>query len=342
MLEDREAFETHGGRFPSSPEELRLRTRFPKTGLYRADDPKVPLWTIDWAFRKESIVAMFEEYGHHFLVVRDAGGELEDLAFLEDGRIMHTYPRTGWVERKWTLPYSSCGFDYEAEVRYSKSAGRHLVVASSREGEEYTYDAMTGLLIGSTKRPVGGTVEPADAERKLSEELANFMDTAPVEQPDQILRQWRYFFASSVITQCSEPVSQSVADEQEEEAGLRDEVVPAFQYRAAGADLAGYQRVAHTNSEKFDMYRVPHGRAANFMCGEPADSDERASIQQQWLDVVGVRPAVATVLRMEITDASEQATDYDDTDKATVVLLWVRDAEWKISGIGFSMELEGE
>lgn len=328
----------------AEPEDSPLRSKYPRTGAYRADDTDHPIWSLDWAFSKESIVALFHEHGHHYLVVAGAGGELEDLAFLEDGKILRTYQRADWVERKWVLPFSSCGFDYEIAVRYDDRADGRRVIASSREGVEYSYDATTGVAIESTQLPTGGTVESNAAELKLSAEVSNILSQSRGKPDEVSLARWAYLLAPSLVTSCTEVVSPSGLDEQEfdEDEEPDEEPIPPFQFRATGANLAGYQRVIHPSSEKFDMYRVPGGRAADFMCGKPADEEEHAAIQKSWQDVVGIRPALATVLTMDFLKTAQQDDDLDEFATPIMVALWVRDAEWRIVGINLAIDFERE
>lgn len=129
--------------------------RYPAAGLYRADGPPEPLWTVDW-------------YAHEGEVFLSADGEylarmgpwpqidnFDELAvaFYRNGALTKSYRVRDLVEKPDSLPRSVSHYGWHGDVAYDPTQMR-LTVATVT-GLTYLFDVRTGSVI-SPSAQVGG------------------------------------------------------------------------------------------------------------------------------------------------------------------------------------------
>jgi hypothetical protein len=131
-----------------------LRQRYPQSGLYRNDGSATPLWTVDWnAYRVD-----VSSDGRHLVrwgpwPWKGAFGEMA-LAFYEDGREMQRYRVSDLVANPQSLPASVSHYQWLDDASFDDAAS--TVTLQTLNGERYTFDVRTGLLIDGT-RPAPGS-----------------------------------------------------------------------------------------------------------------------------------------------------------------------------------------
>lgn len=128
--------------------------RYPASGLYRADGPAEPLWTVDW-------------YAHEGEVFVAADGELlarmgpwpgsEDydelaVAFYRNGKLTKSYHVSDLVKSPETLPQSASHYMWHNGVTFDPDQLR-LSVATI-PGITYIFDVKTGQIL--SPGPVAG------------------------------------------------------------------------------------------------------------------------------------------------------------------------------------------
>jgi hypothetical protein len=131
-------------------EEWQARIRFirqtwPRSGMYRHDGLKEPLWTVDWY----SLSVLVASDGVHVVRLGPWAGKgdfhEEAVSFFANGRLVKTYAVRDLVRSPDQLPTSVSHYEWEETVRLD-DATKTLRV-DTRGGEHFTFDVRTGEVI---------------------------------------------------------------------------------------------------------------------------------------------------------------------------------------------------
>lgn len=139
------------GRFRSGQGGLRveeIRAHYSQSGLYRADDPRTPLWTVNWHSSHVYITA-----DGRYLVrpgpwpTHYNFGEIA-VAFYEEGRLLESYSVSDLVKNPFTLPQSVSHYRWRQEMDFREERAQLFV--RTMHGERYLFDVTTGEVIEGT------------------------------------------------------------------------------------------------------------------------------------------------------------------------------------------------
>jgi hypothetical protein len=115
---------------------------YPFSGLYQVDDPREPLWTIDWYAHSVELT----EDGR-FLVRRGPWGGPLGVAFYDRGKLMSTYDVSDLVSDMKKLVYTVSHYFWVDEWKFLPHAGRlHLRTLA---GDQHVFDVTTGALVST-------------------------------------------------------------------------------------------------------------------------------------------------------------------------------------------------
>lgn len=122
-----------------------IRQRYRQSGLYRADDPTTPLWTVDWYAHS---VRVFSDGVH---LVRPgpwaSSAQSEGVSFFANGQLLETYTVGDLVAAPWAMPHSVSHFMWRDETSIDDEALTYHI--RTLHGEEIDFDVRTGKVLRS-------------------------------------------------------------------------------------------------------------------------------------------------------------------------------------------------
>jgi len=129
----------------------RIRETYKVSGLYRADNPHEPLWTVDWyAF---DVVPISD--GHH--LIRWGGWawsrapEWPAVGFYADGKLLRDYNVSDLVSWPSLMPHSVSHFTWRKSSVIDEE--NLQLTLTTYHLERYTFDLTTGEIVGSFRPP---------------------------------------------------------------------------------------------------------------------------------------------------------------------------------------------
>jgi len=136
------------GQDGAAPDE-EIRAKYARSGLYKNDGSKEPIWVVDWYASKVDVTSD----GRHLIrwgpwpLLRDYR-ELA-LEFYEDGQLLKSYRISDLVARPSKLPRTVSHYAWmeEAELDQDKKE----LFLKTQNGEEYSFDVTTGEILTSTR-----------------------------------------------------------------------------------------------------------------------------------------------------------------------------------------------
>jgi hypothetical protein len=136
------------------PHDTTPQARYPASGLYRADGPPEPLWTVDWyAHEGEVFLGADGEFVAR-LGPWPGRGDYDELAvaFYRNGKMTKSYRVSDLVKNLEALPQSESHYQWHGDVFFDPEQLR-LSVATI-PGMTYLFDVKTGAVL--SQGPVAG------------------------------------------------------------------------------------------------------------------------------------------------------------------------------------------
>ena len=129
-------------------EAVRVRSKYPKSGLYLDDNATTPLWTVDW-------------YAHQVFLPSDgihlvrsgpwaSDSSNEALTFYESGRETRSYKVGDLVDCTWFLPHTTSHFSWVKTIALH-DAERTLEL-TTEYNDRYKFDFVTGKVVYSCRK----------------------------------------------------------------------------------------------------------------------------------------------------------------------------------------------
>ncbi len=126
-----------------------IRERYPESGLYAADEPTTPLWTVDWYAYS---VIVFSDGVH---LVREGPWPMsrrdEGVSFFANGELLKTYSVSDLVLVPWLMPPTMSHFFWRANTGFDDEALTYRLLTLHLES--HRFDVRTGELIRSFSPP---------------------------------------------------------------------------------------------------------------------------------------------------------------------------------------------
>ncbi|MDJ0904384.1 MAG: hypothetical protein QNI96_00080 [Woeseiaceae bacterium] len=127
-----------------------IKSQYPQSGLYSADDPSNPLWTVDWYAHS---VLPFSDGIH---LVREGpwavSGRSEGVSFFANGELLKSYAVSDLVLAPWAMPHSISHFTWRKETSIDDESLSYDVLTIHRES--IRFDARTGEITRSFSPPL--------------------------------------------------------------------------------------------------------------------------------------------------------------------------------------------
>ena len=131
---------------------LKLRQKYPKNGLYRNDDQRELLWSVDWLAPREGI--FLAEDGVHLIRWEtwphfpDRGHHLgrEAVSFHANGKLLRSYRVNDLIDNPLALPHTERGYEWE---RRSEFQDVFTFKLTTHDGNVFTFDIRTGEMLSS-------------------------------------------------------------------------------------------------------------------------------------------------------------------------------------------------
>ncbi|MFL5340993.1 MAG: hypothetical protein ACJ8F7_12670 [Gemmataceae bacterium] len=140
---------------------LEIRDTYPKSGLFRNDGSKEPIWEVEWYSRDVEV----SNDGVHLIRGNLWAGQLDEAAFslLANGKLVRTYLIRDLVDAPEMLPRTIAHFRWCEGIEFDDRRATFRVWTLDRN--QYTFDRQTGEMIERVPRssiPVALTLAPAD------------------------------------------------------------------------------------------------------------------------------------------------------------------------------------
>ena len=127
----------------------KLKANYQASGMYLNDGSTTPLWAVDWyAF---SVIVPSD--GVHLIRRGPWAKSLSDeaLTFLANGKVLHSYKISDFVDTAAVVPHSVSHFEWEESAKLNNE--KHILELATFSKERYSIDYTTGEVITS-RRPL--------------------------------------------------------------------------------------------------------------------------------------------------------------------------------------------
>jgi hypothetical protein len=164
-------------------ESREVRRIYPRSGLYRAEGPAVPLWTIDW-YAPASAVDLSSDGVH--LILRESGGSSAEsgaIRFYANGRLLRSYKLGDLVDDERQIDrFGTTITHWMRNGHYDDAKQRYTL--TTVDGNEFVFDVRTGSIISASR--------PGQLWRRvLLLTLAVAVGATVVGVATQLIRRWR-------------------------------------------------------------------------------------------------------------------------------------------------------
>ena len=150
---------TKKGWFDFVEKNKAIRDKYPQSGLYRNDESRTPLWTVDWYSHKHEVYLSTD--GRYVVRMGPwprlwADKDLENggpalkqpaVAFYKEGKLLKGYTIGQLVKDAKKLSRSVSHFRWEDKVAFDDATGRFTV--STLEGNKYVFDIHSGKIVST-------------------------------------------------------------------------------------------------------------------------------------------------------------------------------------------------
>ncbi len=136
---------------PKATEVRALRTRYPRSGLYKNDGSTEPLWTVDWyAFKvyPASDGIHLVRPGRR-LMRRENPENCPAVDFYASSRLTRSYSVAQLVDRPGAVPHSVTWVLWKAKEEFDDAAMRYTI--ATEDGNRFVFDAATGKVVSSVR-----------------------------------------------------------------------------------------------------------------------------------------------------------------------------------------------
>ena len=126
-------------------EALRLRNKYPVSGLYLNDGSTQPLWTVDWyatSVKPSSDGSTLVRYGHWASSRSD-----EALSFFVNGQAKATYRVGELIDLTWLLPRTISHFEWGGD--FTLDDEKRTLTVTTLTYERYVFDITNGKMIAA-------------------------------------------------------------------------------------------------------------------------------------------------------------------------------------------------
>ena len=131
-----------------------IRARYPRSGMYRQDNPREPLWTVDWysTFNLAPDGAHLVRYGPWAWLNKDRTPDLdvEAVSFFAEGKLLRTYSVGDLVDPRaaQSFPQSASHYRWLKSDRWLND---HEYSLETRDDQRYVFDIRTGAILSHTR-----------------------------------------------------------------------------------------------------------------------------------------------------------------------------------------------
>jgi hypothetical protein len=127
-----------------------IRRLYSQSGLYLADDPSAPLWTVDWYAHS---VMPFSDGIH---LVREGpwatSGRSEGVSFFASGELLKSYTVSELVFASWAMPRTVSHFFWRKQTHIDDESLSYHILTSHRE--RIHFDVRNGHIVQSFSPPL--------------------------------------------------------------------------------------------------------------------------------------------------------------------------------------------
>jgi hypothetical protein len=125
-----------------------VRETYPRSGLYRNDGSRMPLWTVDWYAHGVEVASD----GVHLVRRGPWASQMDDEAFsfFANGRLVRRYSIDELIDIPALLPRSVSHFSWMSDDRFEDVALRYSV--RTKDGNSFVFDVRTGEAVLASRR----------------------------------------------------------------------------------------------------------------------------------------------------------------------------------------------
>jgi hypothetical protein len=127
----------------------RIRQAYPKSGMYRNDGSREPLWTVDWYAYRVEVPSDGVHLIRHGPWPPKGAFDTEAISFFAKGQLLKTYEVRDLVAAPEQLPQSVSHFQWLKSSRLDDAALTFDI--DTMNGERYTFDVLNGDIIAHSR-----------------------------------------------------------------------------------------------------------------------------------------------------------------------------------------------
>jgi hypothetical protein len=133
-----------------------IRNKYERSGLYRNDESRALVWTVDWYAQSVEV----SSDGTHIIRLGPwpTSTSQEAVSFFANGTLLRTYRIRELVSIPWALPRTVSHFRWQKTIQFDDSALTFTV--TTLDGNRFVFDVRSGSLL-SARRPALWAVSAA-------------------------------------------------------------------------------------------------------------------------------------------------------------------------------------
>ena len=156
-------------------EAKKIRTQFTISGLYKNDESKRTLWTVDWYSHK---VYLSNEGKYLVRTGPWASSDTDEaFSFFNEGKLLKTYKVNDLIRYVSALHHSSSHFQWENETKLNSA--ENILEVTTLEGGKFDFKLESGEIINQQK-PIIPSLEKSDTAFVLMLTILGFVCAATV------------------------------------------------------------------------------------------------------------------------------------------------------------------
>jgi hypothetical protein len=156
-------------------EAKKIRNQFLTSGLYKDNESKNPLWTVDWYSHK---VYLSSDGKYLARTGPWASSETDEaFSFFNEGKLLKTYKVHDLIRYVSALHHSSSHFEWEKETKLNSA--ENILEVTTLEGGKFDFKLESGEIINQQK-PIIPSLEKSDTVFILMLTIFGFVCAATV------------------------------------------------------------------------------------------------------------------------------------------------------------------